>query len=304
MDGITLKCNFSMVFGNGISNKITNMKYIFSLAAVLLAFVPVFSQNSDDPFEVYNVRNEEDGSAVVYAKNNYLCDESVYIKFTALKNMKADVELPFEGVVPAGAKEFKLFTLTIKDPLKGSQLGYITSYCHGDIYNTKHDDYAYTIPYKEGESYSIGQAYGGKFSHFMDGKTYAVDFTMKEGTPVCAARDGVVIFIKDDSDKHGKTMKYIDYGNYITIYHSDGTMADYFHIKKNGSKVKEGDRVEAGQVIALSGNTGWSSGPHLHFQVYTFDEDMEVKTIPTKFKQEDGKRVTLKNSKEGYKSVH
>lgn len=281
------------------------MNKILILVLITTIALSTFSQKSIDQFEVYNLRNEEDGSTVVYAKNNYLCDESVYIEFNTLKNMKANVELPFKGLVPAGSIEFKLFTLSIKDPLKGSQLGYITSYCHGDIYNTKHDyDYDYIIPYKEGESYSIGQAYGGKFSHYMKGKKNAIDFTMAEGTSICAARDGLVIFVKDDSNKHGKTIKFQDYGNYVTIYHEDGTMADYFHIKKNGSKVKEGDHVIAGQVIALSGNTGWSSGPHLHFQVYSFDKDMEVNTIPTKFKQEEGQAVTLKNSKKGYKSVH
>ena len=252
-----------------------------------------------------NVRNEEDGSTVVYATNNYLCDESVLIKFNVLKNMKADVELPFRAVIPAGAKEYKLFTLAIKDATKGSQLGYITSYCHGDAFDGKHDNsYVYTIPYQEGKQYSLDQGYGGKFSHFMKGKTHALDFTMEIGTPICAARDGLILFVKENSNKGGKTFRFQEYGNYITIYHEDGTMANYFHIKKGGSKVKEGDRVKAGDVIALSGNTGWSSGPHLHFQVYKFDEDMEVKSIPTNFKLEDGKTGILKVSEKGYKSVH
>ncbi len=281
------------------------MNKILTLLFIAIISIPTYAQDSDDPFEVYNVRSEEDGSTVVYAKNNFLCDESVYIEFTALKNMEADVKLPFEGVVPAGSAAFKLFTLTIKNPSQGSQLGYVTSYCHGDIYNNKHDDsYAYTIPYKEGESYSIGQAYGGKFSHFMKGKTHAIDFTMNEGTSICAARDGIVIFVKDDSNKHGKTYKFQEFGNNVTILHKDGTMANYFHIQKGGSKVKVGDEVTAGQVIALSGNTGWSSGPHLHFQVYGFDEDMEVKSVPTKFKLEDNKTGILKVSTTGYKSVH
>jgi murein DD-endopeptidase MepM/ murein hydrolase activator NlpD len=277
------------------------------ILSFLLIFLnlTVLAQGADEQFDVFNVRNETDGSTVVYATNNYPCEESVLIEFSVLKNMKADVELPYKGVVPAGAKEFKLFTLSIKDRTKGSQLGYITKYCHGDIFNPKQNkDYVYTIPYREGEQYPIGQAYGGKFSHYMKGKTHAIDFTMDEGTPICAARGGVVIFVKDDSNKSGKTIKYQDYGNYITIYHEDGTLANYFHIKKGGSKVKVGEKVNDGQVIAMSGNTGWSSGPHLHFQVYSFDEEMEMKSIPTKFRQADGKAIILKLSKEGYQSVH
>ena len=278
-----------------------------SILFILIVFsFKCFSQKSDkERFTVYNVRNEEDGSCVVYATNKYLCDESVLITFNALKNMKADVELPYKGVIPAGAKEYKLFTLTIKDPTKESQLGYITKYCHGDIYNNKQDkDHVYIIPYQAGEQHPVGQGYGGKFSHYMKGLTYALDFDMNEGTPVCAAREGIVIDVKDDSEKHGKTMQFQRYGNYITIYHEDGTFANYFHIKKNGSKVKAGDKVKAGQIIALSGNTGWSSGPHLHFQVYSYNEDMEPESIPTKFLQEEGKSITLEKSKTGYVSVH
>ncbi len=281
------------------------MKNIFVLLSIIVLTLPTFAQDSNEPFEVYNVRNEEDGSAVVYATNKYPCDESVLIEFNTLKNMEADVDLPFRGVIPAGVKAYKLFTLTIKDPYKESGLGYVTKFCHGDVFKGEHDNkYVYTIPYQDGEQYPIGQAYGGKFSHYMKGKTHAIDFTMDEGTPICAAREGVVIFVKDDSNKNGKTIKFQNYGNYITIYHEDGSMANYFHIKKSGSKVKIGDKVNAGEIIALSGNTGWSSGPHLHFQVFSFNEDMEMKSIPTKFRQADGKAIILKLSKEGYKSVH
>jgi murein DD-endopeptidase MepM/ murein hydrolase activator NlpD len=281
------------------------MKNILVLGLISLFSLPFFAQDPNEMFDVYNVRNEEDGSTVVYATNKYLCEESVFIEFNTLKNMKADVKLPYRAVVPAGAKEYKLFTLTIKDLSKGSQLGYITKFCHGNAFEGKHDDtYVYTIPYQEGEQHAIGQAYGGKFSHFMKGRTHAVDFDMDVGTPICAARGGVVIFVKDNSNKHGKTQQFQDYGNYVTIYHNDGTMANYFHLVKKGSKVKVGDKVKAGQVIALSGNTGWSSGPHLHFQVFSYNEDMEVESIPTKFLQKDGKAITLKKNKLGYISFH
>ncbi|WP_309997394.1 M23 family metallopeptidase [Chryseobacterium sp. 2987] len=49
---------------------------------------------------------------------------------------------------------------------------------------------------------------------------------------------------------------------------SDGTFAQYYHLKENGVKVNLGDQVKKGDVIALSGNTGWCNGPHLHFVCY------------------------------------
>lgn len=281
------------------------MRTAFILLLFTFISFPFCAQNSkNEPFEVYNIRNEEDGSTVIYATNTYLCEESVSIEFNTLKNMVADVELPFKGVVPAGAKDFQLLTLTIKDPTKESQFGFITKFCHGNVYEDKHDSTIYIIPYQAGEQHPIGQAYGGTFSHYLKGSTHAIDFDMEEGTPICAARGGIVIFVKDDSNKHGKTIQFQEYGNYITIYHEDGTMANYFHLQKNGSKVKVGDKITAGQIIALSGNTGWSSGPHLHFQVFSFTKNMDFKSIPTLFLQEDGKTITLEKSETGYKSVH
>lgn len=280
------------------------MKYLlFLLYAASTLFL--YGQSDEDMFRVYNVRDEQTGAATIYVDNNYSIEHSVSIDFTALKNMKADVDLPFKGVVPANSKEFKLLTLTIKDASKTSQLGYIAKHCDGDIFTKKvNKSYVYILPYEEGKQYPMEQGYGGKFSHYMEGRTHALDFTMEEGSKICAAREGVVVDVKEDSNKGGKTIKYKEFGNYITIYHGDGSFANYFHIQRNGSKVKVGDKVESGQVIGLSGNTGWSSGPHLHFQVYTYDESMDVKSIPTKFKQKEDKVITLQKNKEGYISVH
>ncbi|MFB0925458.1 MAG: hypothetical protein QMB65_09280 [Vicingaceae bacterium] len=54
------------------------MKSILTLLFLTIISLPFSAQDSDDPFEVYNVRNEEDGSTIVYARNNYLCDECIY----------------------------------------------------------------------------------------------------------------------------------------------------------------------------------------------------------------------------------
>ena len=70
--------------------------YLLSILSILTV-VTSFAQSDEELFNVYNVRNEKDGSVTVYANNSNVIEESVSIEFNALKNMEADVELPFKG---------------------------------------------------------------------------------------------------------------------------------------------------------------------------------------------------------------
>ena len=101
---------------------------------------------------------------------------------------------------------------------------------------------------------------------------YAIDYVISEGTPVKTATDGIVVEVKDDSNITGPTREEFEkYGNYIEILHPNNEYAEYHHLKKGGAFVKTGEKVKKGQVIGLSGNTGWSTiGPHLHFMVYKY----------------------------------
>src|SRR5204862_8275493 len=89
---------------------------------------------------------------------------------------------------------------------------------------------------------------------------------MLPGTPVCAARDGVIYSYKDDSDEGGPSEKYKDKANYIIIKHTDGSFGCYWHLQKNGVLIKQG-KVSRGQQIGLSGSTGYALWPHLNFSV-------------------------------------
>ena len=79
--------------------------------------------------------------------------------------------------------------------------------------------------------------------------------------------------------------------NSILVQHADGTIGVYLHLQKGGNKVKVGDRVKAGEPIGLSGNTGFSSGPHLHFAVFTLKNGAERMTIPVKFRTAESEAV-------------
>ena len=145
--------------------------------------------------------------------------------------------------------------------------------------------YVYVLPYAEGKSYRLVQGYFGPFSHK---ERAALDFKMKRGTTICAAREGVVVRVKEDGDRGGWNKKYRPYGNNIVIQHPDGTRAGYWHLQKNGALVNTGDTVRKGQVIAFSGKTGYAALPHLHFLVWSFDNNRQWQQVLTRFQTSGG----------------
>lgn len=139
------------------------------------------------------------------------------------------------------------------------------------------DDFIYELPFKKGSKYKVLQGYGGLFTHQY---TAALDFEMPVGSPIYAARSGIVYSFKENSDEGGIFSKYKNKANYIIIKHDDGSFGCYWHLQKNGVLVKKG-KVKAGQQIGISGATGQSFRPHLHFSVkkrLTLQMDSFVKT--------------------------
>ena len=136
--------------------------------------------------------------------------------------------------------------------------------------------YVYYLPYSKGSKHLLIQAYNSKMSHTSE---ISLDFKMKKGSEICAARAGVVTAAKEDSDEGGLKDEYLSKGNHIIIKHNDGSEAMYWHQQKDGVLVNIGDTVFLGQLIGYSGNTGYTAFPHLHFQVY----DKDGKNIATRF---------------------
>ena len=98
----------------------------------------------------------------------------------------------------------------------------------------------------------------------------AVDFIVPQNTPVLAAADGKVTYVKDDSNVGGLDPSYWNYTNFIAIMHQNGEYTRYDHLERNSAKVRAGQQVQAGQEIARVGMTGYTYIPHLHFQVFVF----------------------------------
>lgn len=138
----------------------------------------------------------------------------------------------------------------------------------------------YSLPYEPGMTFQVGQCYLEFPTHQNN---YAIDWSMPEETPILAARGGVVVEAVDSFSKSGLTEDLKNKCNYIRIRHEDGSRAIYVHLAHKGSKVKVGDEVKEGQLIALSGNTGFSATPHLHFMVDQ-PQDGKYVSVPILFK--------------------
>jgi murein DD-endopeptidase MepM/ murein hydrolase activator NlpD len=151
----------------------------------------------------------------------------------------------------------------------------------------------YSFPFPPGKSSRILQGYHGDFSHNTPMQEYSIDFEFPLGDTVCAAREGIVVGIIEDYSIGGNNRKYKSYANYVIIYHDDGTMAQYVHLEKNSVLVEIGDKVKKKQPIALVGLTGFTTTPHLHFNVILPIDGGGI-SIPIKFEKIDGKNIRPK----------
>jgi len=228
------------------------------------------------------------GSTHFFVENSELSEVTMTFDFSTV-NLKSDVAFPYTATFKPG--ETAAFTLSPLDTNTGWQYSFTNYYKLGSSVAVP-DDYVYSLPYAPGTTHRITQGYNGKFSHQGSNK-YAIDWQMPEGTAVCAARGGLVVKVKDDSDKGGGSLKYDPYNNYVLIRHDDGTLGHYCHLKKGGVVVHPGQIVKTGDLIALSGSTGFSSGPHLHFCVFMTHDGRERESVPVKFRVADGEAITL-----------
>lgn len=152
----------------------------------------------------------------------------------------------------------------------------------GDM-NAQHDsDHRYHLPFAKTGDYRVVQGFNGRFSH-SGASRYALDFAMPVGTPVHAARGGVVIDLEESHWRGGASRRYAKYANFVVVLHSDGTTGEYYHLKRHGVVVSVGDRVSVGQLLGYSGNTGFSSLPHLHFAVYKAQSHGRYESVPVQF---------------------
>jgi murein DD-endopeptidase MepM/ murein hydrolase activator NlpD len=210
--------------------------------------------------QVYLDIKKQKGTDVVFVRNDLYAPVKIALAFTGLSNVRGAPAQTIHRVLPARSNT-RLALLTAisgKQPLVYTPQFY---YSLGDPTGIA-QGYRYPLPWRGGP-FRLSQGANGQYSHYGPKNRYAMDIAMPVGTPIIAARAGVVVKTENSQSGRGSDAS----GNFVRVLHDDGTMGVYLHLKQGSVSVREGQRVAVGSPLALSGNTGNSSGPHLHFVV-------------------------------------
>ena len=233
---------------------------------ILVSAISTAASVDNYPFSI-EIQKESDGHRIV-AHNEGPAPISVKVSISEAQGIATDRPFPAFAVVPPGGGT--LYLGRIRAAVQGQGYSFRTqnSWVMGDYNAEQSRNAQYSLPYQDGQAFYIGQAPGGPITtHLTPDSQYAVDIGMPQGTPILAARDGVVIYTEADQYYGAQNPDMMGKANVVEILHQDGTIAMYAHMEHGGVYVYPGQRVAAGTPIGLAGSTGYSSGPHLHFAI-------------------------------------
>lgn len=220
------------------------------------------------------------GQPYVFVQNPLFAPITLEFEIEA-HNLAPSQGLQFSLVVPARSRSLAFWGL----PINAAQVWswrYQWQYMMGDPH-AQPDGSLYDLPFAPGQSFVVSQGYSGAFSHQGE-LEFSLDFAMPEGTPIYAAREGIAVAVEALHSKGGPDPALQSKANSITLLHPDGTLAHYAHLVYRGSLINVGQTVKRGDMIGFSGNTGFSSGPHLHFHVYRIRSARgEWESLPVEF---------------------
>ncbi len=262
----------------------------------------IFADRPPNDGQLVEIReiNQRVSRARVTVTHELVGDE---IRFTGHNEFHAPMELALTFDVVAGVafpdpdhslrwvvppkSDLLLLGLAVLGSVAAPDVEYHFSYLPGDPASQHQPNGGYRVPFSVGSYYAVTQAYPEAATHRTLDSKYAVDVAMPVGTDVVAARGGVVFDVASNNFGGGLNLqRHGQSANIVRVLHDDGTYAVYAHLNWNSIRVRPGDRVQTGEYIADSGNTGFSSGPHLHFAVQR-NTGMRMESLPVVFKGPD-----------------
>jgi len=249
-------------------------------------FETVYMEREPEP----RVRMRQEGpkeNPVYSVFNDFWGPVEIELSLVDAVNVLSEPPLPARFVIP-GQTEQALVGIGALDRHRGFQYRLSLASVPGAPIPQPISDIVLLPPFSADAAFPVSQGFQGQRTHTTPDSEFAVDIAMPIGTAVLAARDGTVMDVEEDFNRGGGDRdKFVDKANHVIILHDDGTMALYAHLDLASVGVRPGARVRAGQQIARSGNTGFSTGPHLHFAVQQ-NVGMKLISLPFTFRNADG----------------
>lgn len=236
------------------------------------------------------IRVEQSGDKLdLWADNACHCPAEVALQLTGGSYRDVEPDSAVRGVIPAlGSERIMSLVHTGSEGHPDFRFGFI----FGDPEARHEPAEGYRPPFAAGREFKVSQAFPEAMTHTTPDSRYAIDLEMPERTDIYAARRGIVVEVAHRNFRGGADWgKYGSEANLVKIMHDDGSFALYAHLSWDSIRVRVGDRVDRGQFIAASGNTGFSTGPHLHFVVLRNDGLRSV-SVPVVFSDGRGGLVT------------
>ena len=242
--------------------------------AEVIVFRDAMVENVDR--QVYVTKRSHAGGETLIVHNDLYAPVEIKLSISNAQNVTGVPSEPITWVMQP-RQELRLLTL---QPTGSGQVHYDYKLEHalGDPRAEQSLTY-YPLPWRGGP-FRLTQGPGGRYSHSGVKGRFAMDIAMPEGTPIVASRSGLVVKTENSQTGRGTNPS----GNFVRLLHDDGTMSVYLHLKRGSVQVREGQHINTGQLLALSGNTGNSTGPHLHFVVQK-NVGLQTVSIPFEFAQ-------------------
>ena len=215
---------------------------------------------------------------------------TVVLTFQSPGNLRPGANVPIELVVPPKSRRIlvRLSSIVQNESIR-PRLSIAIDL--GSSTTEPDSDHRYAVPFGGDARRELTQGYDGAESHLASMR-YSLDFAMPEGTPVLAARAGTVLYLQDGFTEGRADPDLLERANLVVVAHSDGTMASYGHLTR-GIQVSVGDIADEGDVLGLSGATGFAGQPHLHFHVGLRMLGTPGRTIPIKLRGREGGTLDL-----------
>jgi murein DD-endopeptidase MepM/ murein hydrolase activator NlpD len=225
--------------------------------------------------------------------NQCFCPVLVQVLLDNLSGIAPEVLGQAPKLIAARSTE-PLIELVYTGAPEAATFGYRYATLYGDPNSAHRPSRPYRAPFAVAQRFTVTQAFPTRRTHTDAASIYAIDISMPVGTQIFAAREGTVFEVAAKFFEGSDNPTNAARANVVRILHPDGTMAIYAHLQWDSIRVRPGQVVRRGEYIANSGNTGFTTGPHLHFAVQK-NSGVTLVSLPVEFADALGNGVVAKD---------